>query len=281
LVIDLTFRPGKDRSVETWDWAADGLAEDKPNVARMYDYFLGGEHNFPADREMADKAIAIYPGLTEVAKINRAFLRRAVRYLCVKGIRQFIDIGSGLPTLGNVHEVAQEVAPDAKVVYCDIDQTAVTYCRMMLIGNPDATVVHGDVRHVEQILAHRDLRHLIDLGQPVAVLVLGLLHFFVDDDHPETFIARIFDTVAPGSYLAISHASSDLRPEDGERITKLYERSGNPIRFRTHAEIAKLFGGFTLVEPGLVEIPDWRPSADVGVIPEAVVSGYAGVGHRP
>lgn len=267
--------------MQSYDWGADGLASDRPNVARMYDYYLGGSHNFPADREAAERAIRVYPGLTEVARSNRAFLRRAVRFLCDQGIRQFVDIGSGLPTIGNVHEVAQAAMPDARVVYVDIDLVAVTHCRMMLIGNSNTSVVQGDIRRPKQIFDHRDLRHLIDMEKPLAVLVLGLLHFIGGDDRPAEAMASIADMLAPGSYLAISHGSNDLRPEETERVTALYARSGNPLYFRPHTEIAGYFAGFELVPPGLVTIPEWRPTDDIGVTPTAIVSGYAGVGRKP
>jgi hypothetical protein len=268
-------------AVRAGDWGQDGVDSDVPNVARMYDYYLGGLHNFPVDRETAQRVVGAWPTLPAVLRLNRAFLRRAVRYLARQGIKQFIDLGSGLPTVGNVHEIAQSEQPDARVVYVDIDPTAVLHSRLMLVGNPGATVLQVDLRQPEQVLSHRDLRWQIDLEQPVGLLAVAVLHFVPDGDEPSKVMAAYREALAPGSHLALSHASQDLEPEAAEKVSQLYARSGNPLQFRTHAEIAAFFGEFEPVEPGLVLPNDWHPElADEPLIDVAGVSGYCGMARK-
>ncbi|HEX6682524.1 MAG TPA: SAM-dependent methyltransferase [Candidatus Limnocylindrales bacterium] len=261
------------------DWGQDGVDTDVPNVARMYDYYLGGLHNFPADREMAQRVVGAYPTLPAILRLNRAFLRRAVTYLANAGIRQFLDLGSGLPTIGNVHEVAQSVDPEAHVVYVDIDPTAVLHSRLMLVGNPYATVLQVDLRQPELVLNHRDLRWQIDLDQPVAILAISVLHFITDADDPYSLMKTYGSVLAPGSYLAISHATHDIEPEQSEKVMQLYARSGNPMQFRTHAEIASLFANFELVEPGLSLLDDWHPELSETDQPRLNI-GYCGVARK-
>jgi hypothetical protein len=271
-----------DSRVRADDWGQDGVDTDVPNVARMYDYYLGGLHNFPADREMAQRVVGAYPSLPAVLQQNRAFLRRAVRHLVRQGVRQFLDLGSGLPSVGNVHEIAQAAAPDAKVVYVDVDPTAVLHSRLMLVGNPNATVLQLDLRQPQHVLGHRDLRWQLDLSQPVAVLCIAVFHFIGDAEDPVGIMKAYGDALAPGSYIAISHASGDTLPEEAARIAQLYARTGNPMFFRSHAEVKALFGDFELVEPGLVLPNDWHPELSDAPLPEAGdVSGYVGVARRP
>lgn len=254
---------------------------DLPNVARMYDYYLGGLHNFPADREMAQRVVGAYPSLPAVVRLNRAFLRRAVIYLAKAGIRQFIDLGSGLPTVGNVHEVAQSVDPEARVVYVDIDPTAVLHSRLMLVGNPYATVLQVDLRQPELVLNHRDLLWQIDLDQPVALLAVAVLHFLLDADDPQGLMKTYGSVLAPGSHIVLSHGSPDLEPEAAERVTQLYARTGNPMRFRTYAQIARLFSNFELVDPGLVLLNEWHPGLSGEPLPEVgALSAYCGVARK-
>lgn len=268
--------------VRAGDWGQDGVDSDVPNVARMYDYYLGGLHNFPADREMAQRVVGAYPTLPAILRLNRAFLRRAVRYLVEAGIDQFIDLGSGLPTARNVHEVAQSINPDVKVVYVDIDATAVLHSRLMLVGNPSATVIQMDLRQPDQVLNHRDLRWQLDLDRPVAVLAVAVLHFLPDSQEPGKIVSAYRDAVVSGSHLVISHASQDLEPEAAERVMELYARSGNPMQFRTHAEVAAFFGEFEQVEPGLVLPSDWHPElSDEPLAHVGNVSGYCGVARKP
>lgn len=263
------------------DWGQDGVDTDVPNAARMYDYYLGGLHNFPADREMAQRVVGAYPSLPAVLQQNRAFLRRAVRYMARNGVRQFLDLGSGLPTVGNVHEVAQQEAPDARIVYVDIDSTAVLHSRLMLVGNPGATVLQLDLRNPDQILNHRDLRWQLDLSKPVGILTIAVLHFVGDDADPAGLMKSYTDQMVPGSFLAISHASPDLDPEGAERVSQLYSRTGSPMYFRPNAEIQSFFGDLEMVEPGLVLPNDWHPElADSPITEVSNVSGYVGLARK-
>jgi hypothetical protein len=238
----------------------------------VYDYWLGGSHNFRADQDVARAMIAVDPNIRAMMRANRAFLGRAVRYLVRgAGIRQFLDIGSGIPTEQNVHEVAQAAASGARVVYVDSDEVAVAHSRLMLEDNPDATVIQADLREPAKILADPETQLLIDFTQPVALLVLAVLHFVPDEADPAQIMAILRDAVCPGSYLVICHACRDVKPDTADNATAVYtSRVAAQLRVRTRDEIAALFDGFTLVEPGLVWIPEWRPDspADVPENPE-------------
>ena len=256
---------------------------ERPSAARMYDYFLGGAHNFEADRRVAEQTKAAFPGIVPTIQANRAFLRRAVQFLVDEGVRQFLDIGSGIPTVGHVHEIAQHTAPESRVVYVDIDPVAVAYSKEILTGNDLTAVIQEDARQPEQILDHPDLRQLIDFDQPVAVLVVALFHFIPDSDDPAGLIRRFAAPLCSGSYLALSHASEDGLTDDAvARGREIYRRSGVEMVTRTHAQVAALFNEFELVEPGLVRGSLWRPDAgaEVDDRPETV-AGYAGVGRKP
>jgi SAM-dependent methyltransferase len=247
----------------------------------MYDYYLGGSHNFAADRRVAEAALAVMPEGRQLAQINRAFLRRAVRYCVEAGLRQFLDLGSGIPTLGNVHEVAQAGAPDAKVIYVDLDPIAVAHSRQILTGNERATVLHEDLRRPERILGHPDLLALFDLKQPVALLTLSVLHFVNDADDPAGVLAQFRDAFVPGSLLVMSHATDENRPDDVAKIIELYKATANPLRTRDRGEVRALFDGWELVEPGLVWAPRWRPETpgSVGEHPERA-GVWAGVARK-
>jgi Protein of unknown function (DUF574). len=231
---------------------------DRPSQARIYDYLLGGSLNFTADREAARKLIAMVPDVPLVAQANRAFLRRAVRFLVDAGIRQFLDLGSGVPTRGNVHEIVQGIAPRSRVVYIDIDPVAVAHSRQIIAGDDRTIAVQEDVRHPEQILSHPEIRGLLDFTQPVAVLVVSVMHFIPDSDDPVGILAKLCDAAVSGSYLAISHVTSDGRsyvpagPPDGAR-------SDTFARPRHRSEVERFFAGFDLVGPGLVPVEHWRP----------------------
>ena len=249
----------------------------------MYDYYLGGFHNFEADREMGRQAIEMWPELPELMKANRAFLRRAVRYLANAGIRQFLDIGSGIPTVGNVHEVARQATPDARVVYVDNDLVAVEHSRAILAGDAQTAVVQADLCKPDSVLDDPAVAKLFDLSEPVAVLMVAVLHFVSDDADPLAVIACYRDAVAPGSFLAISHATSDGQPTTlTESHRGLYRRTATPMTMRTRTQIARFFDGFEMVEPGLVYLPQWRPYPGTAVDehPERF-SGFAGVGRKP
>ncbi len=261
--------------------------DEIPSAARMYDYYLGGYHNFSSDRTAAEAAVAIYPDLPRVAQANRAFLRRAVDFLTAQGIDQFLDLGSGIPTVGNVHEVAQSLNPAARVVYVDIDPVAVTHSASLLADNPNATVIQADGRQGATILNHPETRRLLDLDRPVAVLLVAFLHFVVSDADALNLVRSMRAVMAPGSYLAISHGTHettlDVAADAEARMTDLYAQTTNAIRTRTHAEISAFFEGFALVEPGLVRTPLWRPDGpDDLFFDQPERSGiYAGVGRKP
>ncbi|RIV38445.1 SAM-dependent methyltransferase [Micromonospora radicis] len=242
------------------DWAPETIDVERPSVARMYDYYLGGSHNFAADRAAAQAMMAAVPEAPLMAQANRAFLRRAVQFLTGAGVRQFLDIGSGIPTVGNVHEIAQRHAPDSRVVYVDVDPVAVAHSREILAGNDGATVVQEDFRHPDRILAHPDVRAALDLTRPVAVLIVAVLHFVPDDDRPAELLRALRDALPAGSYLVLSQASDDGR-SDAERAEaqRVYQRTDSPLSVRSRAQLTTFFDGFELVEPGVVWVPQWRP----------------------
>ncbi|MEV6367770.1 SAM-dependent methyltransferase [Micromonospora musae] len=242
------------------DWAPETIDIERPSVARMYDYYLGGSHNFAADRAAAQAMVAAVPEAPLMAQANRAFLRRAVQFLTEAGVRQFLDIGSGIPTVGNVHEIARRTAPDSRVVYVDVDPVAVAHSREILAGDDHSVVVQEDLRHPERILAHPDVRGLLDLDEPVAVLVVAVLHFISDDDRPAEILGTLRDALAPGSHLVISQASDEGRGvEERGEAQRVYRRTDNPLWIRSRAELTAFFDGFELVEPGVVWVPQWRP----------------------
>ncbi|WP_405099119.1 SAM-dependent methyltransferase [Micromonospora sp. NBC_01412] len=243
------------------DWAPDTIDIERPSVARMYDYYLGGSHNFAADRAAARAMVDAVPEAPLMAQANRAFLRRAVHFLAEAGIRQFLDIGSGIPTVGNVHEIAQRIDPASRVVYVDVDPVAVAHSREILSGNDRAAVVQEDLRHPERILTHPDVTGMLDLSQPVAVMIVAVLHFVPDSDGPAEILRTLREALAPGSYLVLSQASDEDRHDTGERAEAeaVYRRTDNPLFIRSRAELTSLFDGFELVDPGVGWVPQWRP----------------------
>ncbi|KAB2352822.1 SAM-dependent methyltransferase [Actinomadura rudentiformis] len=261
----------------------DGVNEQVPNVARIYDYLLGGKDNYAADRDAAERLLAAAPETAGTVRENRAFLRRAVRRLAAEGFRQFVDIGAGLPTQANVHEVAREITPDARVVYVDNDPVVVAHGRALLTDSPRVTVLEGDLRRPAQVLAEPALRALIDLGEPVAVLMLAVLHFVTDDQDPAGIVRRVRGLLPPGSALILSHVTSEgNRAEAASTAKNVYDRSTASIALRTRAEILSFFEGFELDEPGLVYAPEWHPDGTVPFVrhPEASFL-FAGVGRLP
>jgi len=254
-----------------------GIDASTPHPARIYDYFLGGKDNFPADREAAEMLLAVAPEARDLARQNRAFLGRVVRFLAVEaGIRQFIDIGTGIPTQGNVHEIAHATAPAARVVYVDNDPIVLVHSRALLAG-VNTTIIEGDLRQPDAILNDPKLRRVIDFDQPVAVLLVAILHFIADAEDPAGIVARLRDGMAPGSYLAISHGTADFHPEATPTAARAYDRTTAQLSPRSHAEVERFFDGFELLEPGLVPISLWRPDGD---IPEGK-GVYGGIGRKP
>jgi hypothetical protein len=265
-------------------WVPPDVEIGKANSARVYDWWLGGDHNFRVDQDAARALIAIEPNARLIARANRAFLGRAVRFLAAEaGIRQFLDIGSGIPTENNVHQVAQAAAPDARVVYADADDVAVAHSRLILDGNPDAAVIQADLREPASILADPETQLLLDFTQPVAVLLVAVLHFIPDADSPYQIVATLRDALAPGSYLVISHGCSDARPDVTSVLETVYKsKVAAQVRTRTREEIARFFGGFTLIDPGLAWVPQWRPDRPED-IPEQPEKYWflAGAGRLP
>lgn len=259
-----------------------GVDPTQPSVARVYDYYLGGSHNFESDRVFAQRVLAQLPDMAMVAQENRAFLRRAVAHLCALGIDQFLDLGSGIPTVGNVHEIVLATNPDAAVIYVDHDPVAVTHSRELLKDVPGADVIGGDLRDVRAILDHPLVRERIDLTRPLAVLLVSVLHFVSDDDDPADVVARYLAAAAPGSHVVISHASEEGRPDaSGAQAVYNQGRSPNRMRMRTGAEVTALFGGLPLLEPGVVRIPLWRPESPDDVRPGADrYPGVAGLARK-
>jgi hypothetical protein len=240
------------------DWR-DSFRPDIPTPARIYDYLLGGKDNYPADRAVAEEMIARLPNVRQAVQLNRAFLRRVVRYLIGEaGIRQIIDIGAGLPSAGNTHEVALDVCPLARVVYVDNDPVVLAHARDMLHGVPGAAVISQDMLQPEKILADPAVRELIDFGQPVALLFLSILHFISDADDPAGIIAQLLAAFPPGSYVAISHAAYDNAPEVKD-AAQVFDKASSQGHVRTRAEIAGLVAGMEILEPGLVYPQEWRP----------------------
>ncbi|WIM98769.1 SAM-dependent methyltransferase [Actinoplanes oblitus] len=257
-----------------------GIDPNKPSAARIYDAFLGGKHNFAADRVVAGRAVELVPGLPEIVRANRAFLRRSVRYALARGVDQFLDLGSGIPTEGNVHEVAQEIDPAARIAYVDIDPTAVLYAQDLLAANPHAVVIRADLQEPESVLGGHALRDLLDLSRPIAVLMVAVLHFTPDSPRLAAALRGYRAAVAPGSLLAISHAtSSGADPAAVDRVADLYNRTGTPLVLRDRDQVAALFDGWDLVEPGVVYSPQWHPDpADAAVHDPAGFLTLAGVG---
>ncbi|MDN3295862.1 SAM-dependent methyltransferase [Streptomyces ficellus] len=264
-------------------WAPPGIDISVPSVSRIYDYYLGGSHNFEVDREAARKAMEFMPGLPKVMQANRAFMRRAVRYAVEQGITQFLDIGSGIPTFGNVHEVAQSAEPGARVLYVDHDPVAVAHSQAVLEGNEDAGIVAADLRKPQDILTSPEAARLLDLDRPVALLLVAVLHFLEDADEPERAVAELRDALAPGSLLILTHASYEgipLPQEQAGGAVGVYRTIRNPLVMRTRQEVTRFFEGFELVEPGLVAMPLWRPDAPTEQEDPYAFAGFAGVGRK-
>ncbi|GAA2325664.1 SAM-dependent methyltransferase [Dactylosporangium salmoneum] len=254
------------------EWVPDGVDITTPNAARVYDYTLGGFHNFQVDRQFAEDAQRAWPGIFQLAHANRAYLGRAVQWLVGHGVRQFLDIGSGIPTLGNVHEVAQATAPDARVVYVDIDPVAVAHSRHILAGHPNATAISGDLRRPDEILGHEEVLGLLDFSQPIALLLMAVLHFVPDADEPGQVIRRFDEATVSGSYVALSHGIPAKVPSDAqEEVRSLYRRTPTSVHLRSPDQVSAMLDGFTLVQPGLVPITDWHPDPEDDEAPQPTV----------
>lgn len=240
-------------------WRDAGVDPTRASIARVYDYWVGGTHNLVVDRELGERMATLDPRIPAACKANRAFLGRAVRFLAGQGIRQFLDIGSGIPTAGNVHDVAQDVAPGSRVVYVDRDPVAVAQGRRLLDGNDHATVIQADIREPDRILSHPETTTLIDFGEPVAVMMVAVLHFVMDADDPQGIVARFRSAVVPGSRLAISHVTSEANPGLTAAAERIYNNRAADGQARSRQEVSRFFGDWALTAPGLVYAPAWRP----------------------
>ncbi|MET7640617.1 SAM-dependent methyltransferase [Streptomyces sp. NPDC005438] len=264
-------------------WAPQGIDLTVPSVSRMYDYYLGGSHNFEVDREAARQAIDAWPTLPKLMQANRAFMRRALGHAAEQGVDQFLDIGSGIPTFGNVHEIAQRANPEARVVYVDCDPVAVAHSRAVLEGNTRAGVVPADFRAPTDILRHETTERLLDFNRPVALMLVAILHFIEDREDPWKSVTEIRDALAPGSLLILSHGSwtAALGNGGGEaEVEEVYHRFGQALVSRDKASVERFFDGFALVEPGVVSLPHWRPTTDPDQEDPAAFFAYAGVGRK-
>jgi SAM-dependent methyltransferase len=264
------------------DRAPGGIDTTTPNVARIYDYLLGGKDHFAADRKAAKRLIEAIPDVAAIARDNRSFLGRVVRYLVIEGgIRQFLDLGSGLPTQANVHELAQGVAPDARVVYVDNDPVVASHGRALLASGDQVGMVFGDLRDPASVLRHPEVLGLLDLGRPVGVLCTSTLHFVADEAQPHRIIAEYRDHLAPGSYLAITHGTLEDDPAgEGEAAEGVYRQASSQLHVRPLPAVLRFFEGFELIEPGLTWITEWRP--EPGTAPTGRQhSMRGGVGRKP
>jgi hypothetical protein len=233
----------------------------RPNAARMYDYMLGGSSNFAVDRDAAEAMMAAAGSTPWPAKTNRSFLRRAVQFMSENGIDQFLDLGSGIPTAGNVHEIAQAKNPDARVVYVDNEPVAVHYARQLLTGNKNAVMIEADLQDADSVLTNPETTRLLDLSRPVGLLMVAIFHFIPDTAEPGAIVDRYCAAMAGGGYLAMSHFTDDNDTENAHRGAAAYQQTSTPVVARSRAEFAALFQGFPFVEPGIVYTPEWRPDS--------------------
>jgi hypothetical protein len=269
-------------SAERPSWAPQNIDLDKPNAARIYDYYLGGGCNFQHDREFAEKFLEMVPGVDKTMRANRAFLRRAVRFCVDAGIRQFLDIGSGIPTVGNVHEIAQQMAPECRIVYVDNEPIAVAHSEAILEGNDNTAVLQANLCDPDTILSSASVRRLINFDEPVALLMVAVLHFVPESADPRSAIVRYLAPMASGSYFVVSHGTSDGLDNMPPGADREYDRTTTPFISRSRDQVIDLMAGTELVEPGIVWTPQWRPDmpSDVPEQPE-LAAILAGVGRKP
>ncbi|WP_314173160.1 SAM-dependent methyltransferase [Streptomyces winkii] len=273
------------------DEGAVDLELDRAHSARMYDYFLGGTTNFPADRESAGKAMAVFPAVLVAARANRQFMHRSVRHLARLGMRQFLDVGTGIPTSPNLHEVAQETDPGARVVYTDNDPIVLTHAQALLRSTPEGRTayLHGDAQNPEALLKSPEVCETLDLGRPVALSLIALLHF-VTDEHgipggrtAHDVVEYFKDALPSGSTLTVSHVTPDFDPESLTRAIGAYAAAGTPVQARTREEFTRFFDGWELLDPGVTVTHRWRPDAehDLSQVTDAEASCYAAVARKP
>jgi hypothetical protein len=261
------------------------IRQDIPHSARMYDYFLGGKDNYAVDREAAERVLTVFPTMRTAVWANRAFMHRATRALAEVGLTQWLDVGTGIPTSPNLHEVAQSVVPGARIVYADNDPIVLAHSRALMASSPQGRTayIHGDVRDPESILGAPQLTQTLDLTQPVVLSLIALLHFVPDLGEARAIVDRLLEPLPVGSALVLSHATAELDPEGATKVQEIYNQVGTTLQLRTAAEFETFFEGLELLEPGIVPAHHWRPDGDgagdrlpAGVT-DADVSFYAGV----
>ncbi len=264
-------------------WSTTDLKIDVPHSARMYDYYLGGKDNFPADRQAAEDALAVFPNALVMARQNRAFMVRVTSYLAGEvGVRQFLDVGTGIPTSPNLHEVVQGIAPESRVVYADNDPIVLTHARALLTSSPQGRTAYldADLRDPARILTAPELRNTLDLTEPVALSLIAILHFVPDDADPYGIVRRLLDALPSGSFLALTHATADFDPAALELAEK-YREQGISAVARNRVEVARFFDGLELVDPGVQAVHHWRPDSTVPDLTDAQVSIYGALGRKP
>lgn len=256
---------------------AEEIDTSRPHPARIYDYLLGGKDNYEVDQQAGDALAAAAPEARIGVQANRAFLQRAVRYVVSSGVRQILDVGTGLPTSPNVHETAQEVAPDVRIAYVDNDPIVKAHADALLSRSGATSIVLGDLRDPRAIVDHPDVRRVIDFDEPVALLLVAILHFLTDEEKPDQVVAALRDALPAGSFLVLSHATGDFA--DRSAAQAIYNKATASLNLRSRAEVERFFDGFELVEPGLAQVPFWRPDT-----PPSARSGeigfYGGVARK-
>ncbi|MGH3585427.1 MAG: SAM-dependent methyltransferase [Pseudonocardia sp.] len=259
------------------------LQTDRAHGARIYDYLLGGKDHYAVDRAAADASVRLWPGMRVHMREGRAFMHRVARHLAEQGVRQFLDIGTGIPTSPNLHEVVQAVVPDARIVYVDNDPTVLAHARARMASSPQGRTayVHADVREPDALLAAPQLRDTLDLSQPVALTLIAMMHFVVDDDEAHHVVGKLVGALAPGSHLAASIATDDFAPTTLARVQHVYEAYGETLRWRTKAQAEGFFAGLDVLEPGLVQMHKWRPEPDAEPVVDADIAMYGAVARKP
>lgn len=260
-------------------WPTDDVDDSTPNVARIYDYLLGGFHNFAADRDLAERTITVWPQLRDTARANRVFLGRAIAHLAASGVEQYLDLGSGVPTVGNVHEIAQGINPDSRVVYVDIEPIAVAHSQHILQGNANAGIVHADLLQARDVLATPQVKRLLDPALPTAVLMVAVLHFVPDTGALTAAIRAYREALGPDGWVVISHGTDEvIPPQVSERVSPLYQQTSAQPVSRTRAELTALLDGYEIIDPGLVLVEQWRPGTVADTDNPTRYPVWAGIG---
>ncbi|MES5818473.1 SAM-dependent methyltransferase [Streptomyces sp. RG80] len=269
-----------DRAFEGGPTTVSAIDTSKPHSARMYDYFLGGKDNYPVDVAAAEQVSSFFPDVSQMARTNRAFMHRASRLLAERGVAQFLDIGTGIPTEPNLHQIVQGIAPEARVVYADNDPIVLRHAEALLHSAPEGRTdyIQADVREPDKILAAA--RETLDFTRPIGLSLVALLHLVADRDEPARIVRELVDSLAPGSYLTLSHATGDFDPETWERVVEVYRKGGTDAQVRSRAEFGAFFTGLELVEPGVALAASWHPELGEPQGGEEIPL-YVAVGRKP